>query len=34
MSDGYCKYFDLVNGEIKGDLKVNLPLPIIWDIKI
>ena len=34
MTDGRCKYFDLENGSLKGNLKVNLPLPILWEIDV
>ena len=34
MTDGCCKYFDLSTGNIKGDIKLNLPLPIRWDVQI
>lgn len=34
MTDGCCKYFDISNGEIKGNLKIALPLPIIWDVTV
>lgn len=34
MTDGYCKYFDLENGIIAGNLKVSLPLPILWEIDL
>lgn len=34
LIDGHCKYFDLENGNLKGNMKVNLPLPIIWEINV
>lgn len=33
-SDGYYKIFNLCEGKLYGTIKMNLPLPILWDIKI
>ncbi len=34
MTDGCCKYFELKSGEVKGDLKISLPLPVYWEVQI
>jgi hypothetical protein len=34
MPDGSCKYLDVEKGSINGNIKLTMPLPIQWDIKV
>lgn len=34
MTDGYYKVFDLDSGALKGNVRISLPLPMVWDLSM